>query len=87
MPVALVGIPAPLKIVFTTVVTARPAALRIVFGAAMAGGVVARVAAIAIATSALLCFMGNLFSLEGKISVNLRKSGANKGFLTAAPPK
>jgi hypothetical protein len=60
--------------VFTTVVTARPAALSVVFGAAITGGAVARVAAITIATRGLLYFMGNLFSLEGEISVNLRKS-------------
>jgi hypothetical protein len=56
-----VGIPAPLRIVLTTVVVDRPAAFVLVFGAAIADGVKASEIAIVIATRDLLPFMEHLF--------------------------
>jgi len=63
MPTVLVGTPGPLKIVLTTFVMTRPAALRVVFGAAIAQGVIASVTAILIAIRDLLPFMGHLLLL------------------------
>jgi hypothetical protein len=51
-------------------VTTRPAAFTVVFGAAIADGVIARVVAIVIAMRDLLPFMGTPFLL-GKSSLNL----------------
>jgi hypothetical protein len=56
--------------VFTTVVVTRPAALIVVFGAAIADGIIASVTAIHIAIRDLLLFMAHLF-YWGKISLNL----------------
>jgi hypothetical protein len=61
MPTFLEGTPTPFKIVFTTFVTTGPAALRVVFGAAVADGINASVTAIDIAIRDLLPFMGHLF--------------------------
>jgi hypothetical protein len=72
---ALVGIAVPLKIVLTTVVPTRPAALTVVFGAAIADGVIARVVAIAIAIRDLLPFMGIPFSIGETKSEPVKKVG------------
>ena len=70
MPTAFVGIAVPLKIVLTTVVTTRPAAFTVVFGAAIADGDIARVIAIVIAMRICCLSWGHLFLL-GKSSLNL----------------
>ena len=63
------GTPTPFRIVLTIVVT-RPAAFTVDFGAAIADGINASVAAIVIAIRDLLPFMEHLFLL-GKLSLNL----------------
>ncbi len=75
MPTAFVGIAVPLKIVLTTVVTTRPAAFTVVFGAAIADGDIARVIAIVIAMRDLLPFMGTPFSIGENKSEPEKKMG------------
>jgi hypothetical protein len=70
MPTVLAGTPAPFRIVLITVVVTRPAALSVDFGAANAGGIATRVAAMVIAIKDLLPFMGTPF-LIGNLSLNL----------------
>ncbi len=70
---AFVGIAEPLNIVLTTVVTTRPAAFTVVFGAAIADGVIARVVAIVIAMRDLLPFMGTPFSIGENKSEPVKK--------------
>jgi len=63
MPIVFAGIPTPFKIVLTTGVVIRPAAFEVVFGAAIADGINASVAAIVIAMRDLLPFMEHLLLL------------------------
>jgi hypothetical protein len=65
------GIPAPLRIVFTTVFVVGPAALELVFPAAVADGSIAtRIARVA-AIRDLLAFIVHREFLCGDLSVNL----------------
>jgi hypothetical protein len=56
-------------------VTTRPAAFKVVFGAAIADGVIARVVAIVIAIRDLLPFMGTPFSIGEIKSEPVKKMG------------
>ena len=60
---------------FTTVVASRPAAFNVVFCAAIADGVIARVVAIVIAIRDLLPFMGTPFSIGEIKSEPVEKLG------------
>ena len=53
--------PTPFKMVFTTVVVTRPAAFTVVFGAAIADGIITSDTAIDSAIRDLLLFMRHLF--------------------------